>query len=1799
MKKLFLLLVASLLICFSSGEVVALTYTVTNCAESVGTVGSFKWAVSQANSNAGADIIDFNIPTTEAGYTTEAGVSYWRIGFTETGVSISGANGDGTIISGESQTANQGDTNPAGPEIMIGGSPPDDAIEIQSSNCVIKNLIINNASGTDEAGILIYNIGADYNKVYGCYIGTDATGQSAKGNYVGVIIYAGNYNTIGSTESSNRNIISGNRGGVVIHGIGNPAFSTSNKILGNYIGTTSTGATALPNTQHGIVITNEAQNNYIGDGTEAGKNVISGNGVYGILITGSNTDSNKIYGNYVGTKANGTESLPNGSGGVHLTDGAQSNYVGKMDITLPNVISGNSGAGVEISGTGTDVNFVEWNYIGLDKNGDAALANNYGVYVRNGAQSNRIGKDSPTARNLISGNSTYGVYITGTGTNSNEVTGNYIGTDIGGTLSRPNGHGVRIDSSSKYNRIGGGAAGQGNLISGNGGEGVDINGTGTNSNEVLGNFIGTTSSGATALPNNLNGVIVDNSAQYNLIGGNAAGEGNVISGNMSNGIEIKSNSTYNRVLGNLIGTASNGAAALLNRYSGINILASDNWVGDGTSGGRNIISGNGMKGITIDSANNNRILGNFIGTDLSGTSSLGNSGEGVAILGSTGQSQYNLIGDGTAGGRNIISGNKSDGVGILTSEASGNYVYGNFIGTDVTGTASVENEFNGVGIHYGAHDNYIGSATLEGNVISGNRFSGVEIRTSHSNHVLGNLIGTTSDESAPLGNGGSGVIIWYGGQNNSIGDGTLAGRNRFSAQVGGDGINISGTGTDSNEVYGNYIGGSTEEGFGNVGDGVSITGGASYNKIGSSAQTIPNVIVGNGGNGVLISDANTNSNEVGANYIGVDEDGITPMGNAFDGVSIDSCDHNQIGFTYGTIQQLISANGYNGVRVRGTASDIAEHNRIFQNWIGLDKNRDENNLLGNAENGIRLDMYSSYTQVGDGSNGARNNICGNGGDGISIVNSSSNEVKGNLIGVIPDMGLVTYEDNPYANASAGVSVSEDSDYNVIGSLGTEVENHISANLGNGIEISEGSDHNQVLGNYVVGNREFGVNISESCEANVIGPSNWMVYSGYSGIFIFQDSADNLIGPENTIAGNGTGEAAQWFYDNSPGLFGFYMWPPGVLIWGEGAPPANITRGNTITENSIYENRGLGICLLNYGNDGIAAPVISSVSSIGANTLLQGTAVPNSNVEIFSTNGPDPSGSGEGKVYLGSASAEVGGSWSILLASVDPSTIFSATATDGDGNTSMFSVNAYADTTRLYLSVISPHENEVWDAGMVRTIECTANKDVTAFDIYYSIDGGAAYPYVITTEATLAKIGSIYSYPWTVPYLDEDDARIKITGRDAASNYATAESEGTFIISTVRPELSILSPSAGDRIKGNDTHPVTYEAVTKLGLSIDFRYSTDGGANWSSPSSISAPSGGGTLTYSWSVPAADSTDCYISMEAEDTIGRSVSALSDQFTIDSTPPTVVSIIPSDGATAVDPETKITVEFSELMNTDTVITAFSLTREGGAGEVQGGFEFSEISDRTIATFEPEEALFSDTTYYVTITDDALDLAGNHLVGSSAFRSSFRTAAETEPPRLLLKKKTRDNQEITLKDGDYVGESMIFVVEESGYAEIKFYLDGTRISASSMTLSAAGARRMEYSVEFDTPGVHVIRVEAGETVNVYNLEVADPRAAVRAQSVLAYPTTFNPEKGEVTALSYILNKDADVTLYIFSPVGTVEWTRKYTSGMVGGSAGYNAVTFDGKSDITSAVLANGIYPFKVVSGGKVVGSGHIVVYD
>lgn len=383
LSSLLLFVLCSGLFPVKSGNV----FTVVNTNDSG--PGSLRQAIVDANASPGLDTITFNIPG--SGVRTITPV----IGFDL----IS----DAVIIDGTTQPGYAGT-----PLIELSGfgSAAVGGLVVTGGNSTIRGLRIVSFSAN---GILL--IGNGGNKVEDCFVGLDAAGLHAQGNGNGIEVVSSN-NMIGGTTPEKRNIISGNSlAGIYVVVAGNNGTTSGNAIQGNYIGTTSDGNFGIPNARQGICLCSNAPdqnvtNNQIGGNTPGARNLISYNLGAGISISGFYATNNIVQGNYIGTNAAGTQSLPN-EYGVYI-DAGRNNVIGGTAPGAGNLISGNM----------------------------------------------------PT----FFGEGGYGIALWG---DNNSVQGNLIGTDATGTLPVPNGT-MGISISRSNNSVGGLASGAGNVVAFNG-----------------------------------------------------------------------------------------------------------------------------------------------------------------------------------------------------------------------------------------------------------------------------------------------------------------------------------------------------------------------------------------------------------------------------------------------------------------------------------------------------------------------------------------------------------------------------------------------------------------------------------------------------------------------------------------------------------------------------------------------------------------------------------------------------------------------------------------------------------------------------------------------------------------------------------------------------------------------------------------------------------------------------------------------------------------------------------------------------------------------------------------------------------------------------------------------------------------------------------------------------------------------------------------------------------------------------------------------------------------------------------
>jgi len=433
------------------------------------------------------------------------------------------------------------------------------------------------------------------------------------------------------------NVISGNSGnGISFHG------SSGTIVVANRIGTNAAGTSAIANGANGIWLTAASTGNEIGGtiytDSATGKtndptgnkgtvtpvfvvpplgNLISGNALDGILID-SLSVNNTLNGNFIGTNASGEAAIGNGADGVSINGAGANALIGCQFVNNPfvyyNVISGNAGNGLHI--TNSDAVIVQGNFFGIDAQNSMAVANaGDGILIDGSSRNTQIGGVIPLG-NVAAGNAKNGIEVTGTA--SGFTTFNTFGGLLAFKTAVPNGNdGVLITAT------GGNQLVRTNVLSGNVNNGLEIGGSASGVT-VDPNIMGLDTIGNSLMPNGNDGLLIDGTANNNVIGGYYPSviPQNIFSGNKGYGVAITGQAYANAIFNSYVGTNVLGVTSRANQLGGIYVggAATDNLIGgvpvSPSQPTTNIISGNGGYGVTLDAGTTSiSVIGNYLGLD--------------------------------------------------------------------------------------------------------------------------------------------------------------------------------------------------------------------------------------------------------------------------------------------------------------------------------------------------------------------------------------------------------------------------------------------------------------------------------------------------------------------------------------------------------------------------------------------------------------------------------------------------------------------------------------------------------------------------------------------------------------------------------------------------------------------------------------------------------------------------------------------------------------------------------------------------------------------------------------------------------------------------------------------------------------------------------------------------------------------------------------------------------------------------------------------------------------------------------
>lgn len=591
---------------------------------------------------------------------------------------------------------------------------------------------------------------------------------------------------------------------------------------------------------------------------------------------------------------------------------------------------------------------------------------------------------------------------------------------------------------------------------------------------------------------------------------------------------------------------------------------------------------------------------------------------------------------------------------------------------------------------------------------------------------------------------------------------------------------------ESNDIQANYIGidaTGTVARPNNIGIQLSNS---NNNLIGGSLAEMRNLISGNLSHGVELGGS---SNLVQGNFIGTDAAGTSAIGNGASGVVIGGLNNLIGGDSPGT-----------GNLISGNQTGISGGGTIQGNLIGTD-------VTGTSNIPNRIGIQGGEL-IGGLTPGARNVISGNSFIGVFIQGIGS-KVQGNFIGT--DITGTRALDNAGSNVN---SFAADA---LIGGTVPEARNVIGGGIllgmhfsGRGVALQGNYIGTDVTGTRALGTKSTGVTIISN--NNLIGGSVPGAQNVISGNEIGIRIGEQFGGPGNgnVIQGNLIGLNALGTEPLSNTSFGIIseLGSSSNTIGGVQNGAANkvafngkagiySTAGsrNAVRGNAIFSNVGLGIDL---GTQGVTPndlddtdmgannlqnfPEITSVFSTIAGTTIRGSlnSTPNTTFQIdfYSSAALDPSGNGEGAVFLGTSPVTTGSDGDATInvtlpSPMGPGRVLTATATDPDGNTSEFSASESAGVNgNLQFSVSSIQVIEGVGVVNVTVLRNGGSSGILTID-YATVDGTATAPQDYTfTSGTLSFNEGETSKSFQIPIADdvltEPDETFTVSLRNASS-----------------------------------------------------------------------------------------------------------------------------------------------------------------------------------------------------------------------------------------------------------------------------------------------------------------------------------------------------------------------------------------------------------------------------------------------
>jgi hypothetical protein len=461
-----------------------------------------------------------------------------------------------------------------------------------------------------------------------------------------------------------------------------------------------------------------------------------------------------------------------------------------------------------------------------------------------------------------------------------------------------------------------------------------------------------------------------------------------------------------------------------------------------------------------------------------------------------------------------------------------------------------------------------------------------------------------------------------------------------------------------------------------------------------------------------------------------------------------------------------------------------------------------------------------------------------------------------------------------------------------------------------------------------------------------------------------------------------------------------------------------------------------------------------------------------------------------------------------------------------------------------LTILSPAEGAPFAPGQTATLSVRATDDTVVQRIVFNATG--VFSSTLTTDITPPAASVDRTFPLSLPATTAAGT-LTLTAEafDAAGNSSGVVARNVTVTDTIAPQVHIASPAGGASIDPRSPLAVSVEAADQVGV-IEIAFNAAGATSAAEvrPVTPSATNRIESFSVTFATPPAAGGTLTLAASARDAANNVGSAAPVVVSVlDVVAPDVAGVTPAHGATAVDPQTAIVVEFSEPMDRAT-LNASTLALSQGGTPVPTAIAFT--TDDRIATLTPvTQPLALNTAFTLTVGAGARDRAGNAVPSVRTFTFTT-TSPDLVGPRVLTIDPANGAVNVALTAPVTVAFNEPVDPATVTAQSFRVTIGGSPVSG---TLSLSGGTTARFTPTDAWPTETVVTIELSSTIHdLFGNALTAPDG-----SALTAPLTFtflsgsfsitNPPRGQLVVenTSLLIEARASAGLGVASVLFTV----------------------------------------------------------